>query len=453
LQPESQRTITRRLFALAWPIIGVNLLQVLALAIDTIMVGHLEDSETLLTSLSFATQVIFLLLVVMMGLTIGTVATVARAYGARDTARVNHVLLQSTQLTIVVGVSVGIVGNLFAPQILTLLGASPDALAGGLAFLRPMLAGTVFWYLVILYAAIMRGVGNTRIPLLVSLLTTAINTGVNYLLIYGKLGFPALGIQGAAIGTVTAQLVGALLLGSILRRGMVANLSLPLRFARIDRELARQLARIGTPAALDMLVLNASFLSIVGMLGRIDELAVAAHGIGLRIQALAFVPGLAISQATAALVGQALGRGTSDEARQVMRASILLCTAIMTALALILVFSAHPIVALFAVPPETPLHDFSVMWLRMLGYSMPLAGWQIAMVGLLQGAGATRLSLRINLLSTLFFQIPVSAILGFALGLGAFGVWLAFPLSFVLRIVLTDRAYRGGTWAKVGVHA
>jgi putative MATE family efflux protein len=431
--------------------IGVNLLQVLALAIDTIMVGHLDNS--LLTSLSYATQVIFLLLVVMMGLTIGTVATVARAYGARDTARVNHVLLQGTMLTILVGVGVGIVGNLFAPQILLLLEASPEALASGLEFLRPMLAGTVFWYLVILYGAVMRGVGNTRIPFLVALLTTALNTGINYLLIYGKYGFPALGIQGAALGTVISQFVGAVLLGSILRRGMVADLRLPLRVERIDRVLARQLARIGAPAALDMLVLNASFLSIVGMLGRIDGLAVAAHGVGLRIQALAFVPGLAISQATSALVGQALGAGNSDQARQVMRASILLCTAIMTALALILVIWAQPIVALFDVPANTPLSDFAVTWIQLLGYSMPLAGWQIAMGGLLQGAGATQASLRINLIGTLLFQIPASAILGFAVGMGAFGVWLAFPLSFVLRIWLTDRAYRSNVWDKVGVHA
>lgn len=453
MQPVSQQDITRRLFALAAPIIGVNLLQVLALAIDTIMVGHLENAETLLSSLSYGINVIFLLLVVMMGLTIGTVATVARAHGAGDTARVNHVLLQATMLTVIVGVAVGVIGNLLAPQLMMLLGASPDALAGGLAFLRPMLAGTVFSYLVILYAAIMRGVGNTRIPFLVSLLTTTINIGVNYLLIYGKLGFPALGVQGAAIGTVSAQFVGALLLGIILRRGMVGHLTLPLRIERIDRELARQLGRIGTPAALDMLVFNASFFTIVGMLGRIDELAVAAHGIGLRIQSLAFVPGLAISQATSALVGQSLGGGNSEQARQVMRASILLCTAIMTVLALILVFWAQPIVALFDVPANTPLSDYSVMWIRMLGYSMPLAGWQISMAGLLMGAGATRVSLRINLLGTLLFQIPGSFILGFPLGLGAFGVWLAFPLSFVLRIWLTDRAYRSGTWAKLGVHA
>jgi putative MATE family efflux protein len=452
LQTTSQRTITRRLTALAMPVIGINVLQVMVLVVDTIMLGHLENAETLLTSLSYAAQVIFLLMVAMMGLTIGTVATVARAYGAKDGARVNRVLLQSTMLTVLVSVFVAAFGNLIAPWLMLALGASPETLSAGLEFLRPMLAGVVFNYLMILYAAVMRGVGNTRVPFLVSLLTTSLNIGFNYLLIYGKLGFPALGIQGAALGTIAAQFAGVMVQGWILRRGLVGGLVLPLRIERIDGALARQLVRIGTPAALDMLVLNAGLLLIVSMLGRIDEVAVAAHGIGLRIQSLAFVPGLAISQATAAMVGQALGAGSVDQARQVLRGSLLLCTALMTALALILIFLARPIVTLFDVRADTPLAEYTVMWIRLLGYGMPLAGWQIAVGGLLQGAGATGLSLRINVYATLF-QVPASAVLGFALGLGVFGVWLAFPLSFLLRVWLVQRAYRKNTWARVGVHA
>jgi putative MATE family efflux protein len=349
-------------------------------------------------------------------------------------------------------VGVGAFGNLFAPQRLLLLGARPEALAAGLEFLRPMLAGTVFYYLGILYTGVMRGVGNTRVPFLVALLTTALNVGINYLLIYGELGFPALGIQGAALGTVIAQLVGALILGTILHRGVIEGLVLRLRIERIDRALARELVRIGTPAALDMLVLNASFFTIMGMLNRIGEITVSAHVIGMRIQSIAVVPGLAIAQATAAMVGQALGAGSVDRARQVLRGSILLCTVIMTALALILIFLARPIVSLFNVPPDTPLSDYAVTWIRLLGYGMPLAGWHTAVTGLLQGSGATRASLRINVWAAVF-QIPASFVLGFTLGLGAFGVWLAFPLSFVLRVWLVQRAYRGNTWARVGLHA
>ena len=448
-----RKTIPRRLFDLAAPIIGLNVLTVLALAIDTAMIGRLENAGTLLTALGFATQIVFLLMVLMIGLTVGTVAMVARAHGAGERGRVDHVLSQSTVLTALLGLGVAVAGNLSAPLLLRAMGASDEALQSGLVYLRPLLSGTMFLYLMLLYSAVMRGVGNTRLPFIVALFTTALNVVLNVLLIYGKLGFPALGIQGAALSTLVSQMVGALILGIFLHRGVVDGVRLSLRLRRIDRELARELFRVGAPAAMDMLLLNLGFLSILGMLGRIDQVAVAAHGIGLRIQSLAFVPGLSVSQATGAMVGQALGAGSVDDARQVLRASVRLCLTIMSALALIIVFAAYPIVSIFDVQPGSALESYTVTWIRLLGYGMPAAGWYIALTGLLQGAGATHISLRINLYTTLLIQIPLAALLGFTFDLGAFGVWLSFPFVLLLKAYLCHRAYLGNTWAKTGLHA
>lgn len=449
----SLKTIPRRLFDLAAPIIGLNVLTVLALAIDTAMIGRLENAGTLLTALGFATQLVFLLMVIMIGLTVGTVAMVARAHGAGMRERVDHVLSQSTMLTTLIGLAVAVAGTLCAPLLLRAMGASDEAMESGMVYLRPLLGGTVFLYLMLLYSAVMRGVGNTRLPFIVALFTTALNVALNTVLIYGKLGFPALGIQGAALATLASQMTGALILGIALQRGVVDGVRLSLRLRRIDRDLARELFRVGAPASLDMLLLNAGFLSILGMLGRIDQMAVAAHGIGLRIQSLAFVPGLGVSQATGAMVGQALGAGSVEDARAVLRASVRLCVAIMSALALIILFAAHPIVSIFDVQPGSALEDYTVTWIRILGYGMPAAGWHIALAGLLQGAGATHLSLRINLYTTLLIQIPLAALLGFTFDLGAFGVWLSIPFTLLLKAYLCHRAYRGNTWAKVGLHA
>lgn len=439
-----------RLASLAWPIIGINVLTVLALAVDTAMCGRLPDAETALTGLGFATQMSFLLMVAMIGLTVGTVATVARAYGGGHTGRINHVLLQSTQLTLILGVIVAILGNAVASPILVLLGASPDNLGAALEYLRPMLAGAAFYYLNILYAAVCRGVGNTRLAFGVSVLQNLLNFVFNYGLILGHYGLPALGVRGAAIGTVASHIISSLVMVWLLRRGTLEVIRMPLKPAPIDRELARSLVRIGSPAALDMIVLNAAFLSIVGMLGRIDELAVAAHGIGLRIQALAFVPGMSISQATGAMVGQALGRSDVGEANAVIKASIVMCTAVMSVLALTIIAGAYDIVALFDVAPGTPLASLTVLWMKLLGYGLPIVGAHITFAGMLQGAGATRTSLRINVLGTLALQIPLSWLLGFPLGLGEFGVWIAFPLSFIFKAALGAWYWREGSWAKTG---
>ena len=442
-------SVSRRLLNLAMPVIGLNVLNVLALTVDTAMLGRIPEAEVALTALGFSAQILFLLMVAMWGLTVGSVALVARAHGAGKPERVNHILVQSTQLTVLLSAVVAVVGNLLAEPLLLLLGAGPESVAAGLDYLRILLVGVVFSYLNILYAAVMRGVGNTMLPFFVALLMNLLNFGLNYGLILGNYGLPALGIQGAAIGTLVAQAVAAVVMVVLIRRGAIPGLSLPLRIRPIDRPLARSLFDIGAPTALDVIVFNAGFLSIIGMLGRIDEVAVAAHGVGLRVQALAFVPGMSIGQATGAMVGNALGANNPEEARAVARSAQKLCMVIMTGLGLVFIAGAAPMLQVFDIQPGTALAGYSITWIRLLGLCMPAVALYIALGGVFQGAGQTRIPLRINIIATVA-QIPMSALLGFGLAMGAFGVWFAFPLALAMKSVMGVIVYRQDRWAKVG---
>jgi putative MATE family efflux protein len=444
------RAIFRRLFDLAMPIVGLNVLSVLTLAVDTAMCGRLVDAEEALTALGFAGQLIFLLMVVMLGLTVGTVAFIARAHGAGGTERVNHVLHQSILLTYLVSIAVAIVGNMGAGVAMGWLGADPEVNELGVGYLRPLLTFTVFFYLNMLFAAALRAVGNTMLPFTIALFSNLLNIILNYGLILGRLGLPEMGVRGAAWGTVISQAVAVILMVLILRRDAVYGVRARLHLAPIDRPLANDLFRVGGPAALDMLVLNVAFLSVVGMLARVAQVAVAAHGIGLRIQSLAFVPGFGVSQAIGAMVGNALGAGDAREARHVVRGGMLLSTAIMTVTGLAIVLGAEPIVAIFDVDPATELGRYSMIWMRVLGLGMPIVGVHIALIGMLRGAGATNTSLRINIVGTMLIQVPLSWFLGFVVGWGAFGIWIAVPVSFLVRMCLGILAYRKGSWARAG---
>jgi putative MATE family efflux protein len=273
---------------------------------------------------------------------------------------------------------------------------------------------------------------------------------LNYGLILGRLGLPELGVRGAAWGTVASQAVGVVLIVLILQRDMVPGVRARVGFARVDGPLARDLFRIGAPAALDMLVLNVAFLSIVGMLARVAQVAVAAHGIGLRIQSLAFVPGLGVAQAIGAMVGNALGGDRVDEARQVVRSGVVLSTGIMSVIGLSIIVGAAPLIAIFDVQAGTELGQYSILWMRVLGWGMPVVGVHIALIGMLRGSGATNTSLLINIVGTVIVQVPLSWFLGFVLDWGAFGIWIAVPISFVVRMGLGVLAYRRGDWAQVG---
>ena len=444
------RAIFRRLFDLAMPIVGLNVLSVLTLAVDTAMCGRLVDAEEALTALGFAGQLIFLLMVAMLGLTVGTVAFIARAHGAGGSERINHVLHQSILLTYAVSIAVAIVGNLGAGVAMEWLGADATVRDLAVGYLRPLLTFTVFFYLNMLFAAALRAVGNTMLPFMIALVSNLLNIVLNYGLILGRLGLPAMGVRGAAWGTVVAQAVAVVLMVIILRRDVVHGVRARIHLARIDRPLANDLFRVGAPAALDMLILNVAFLSVVGMLARVAQVAVAAHGIGLRVQSLAFVPGLGVSQAIGAMVGNALGAGNVREARQVVHGGMILSTAIMTVLGLSIVFGAEPIIAIFDVDPATELGRYSVLWMQVLGWGMPIVGIHIALIGMLRGAGATNTSLMINIVGTVIIQVPLSWFLGFVVGWGAFGIWVALPISFVVRLGLGILAYRQGAWARAG---
>jgi putative MATE family efflux protein len=272
------KSIPRQLWSLAAPIIGINVLNVLMLAVDAALCGRLPDRDHTLAALGLSVQVVFLLMVAMLGLLVGTVALVARAYGGGDRDRVNHLLVQGTMLTFSVGLVVAVIGAFAARAILVVLGASDAAADIGADYLRPLMIGTPFWYLTLLYTGVLRGVGNTRIPFYCAIVANVINAVLNYSLVLGHFGMPSLGVRGSALGTVTAQLINLVILVVVLRRGTIANLRLPLRLVRIDRRLAAELFRIGWPAALDMLILNAGFLTALGMLARIDEVTVAATG-------------------------------------------------------------------------------------------------------------------------------------------------------------------------------
>ena len=136
-------------------------------------------------------------------------------------------------------------------------------------------------------------------------------------------------------------------------------------------------------------------------------------------------------------------RGMSDYARGLA----------ITALGVLIIVLAAPLIALFGAQPGSPLGELTWTWMSLLALGMPLVGAHFAFVGLFQGSGATNTGLTINALTVFFFQIPLSLVLGPLLGLGPLGIWIAFPASYALKLVLEVVAYRRDGWIKLGIHA
>lgn len=445
--------IVSRVLRLALPVVALNVLGMLTLFVDTLFVSRLEESEPALIALSLAAQVVFLAQVPMLGLGMGSAVLVSRAFGAGELDRVAQLTRQSLQTTFAAGGAMAIFAPPLLPPLLRTLGAEGEALELALGYLTPLIFGVVLYFTQLLSFALFRSTGNTLVPFYVGLVVNALNVFLNAVLIFGLFGAPRLGVIGAAYGTLTSQAVGVSLTLALFARGALGGAKVPLRPAPVDREFAGDLVRLGAPAALDLLLVNLSFLSMLFFLGTLDARAVAAHGIGQRVQSLAFVPGLGIAQAVGALVGNALGAHDVKEARAVTRAGVALASGTMAVIGLSIAFARGIVAQAFELEPGSALYEYTTLWMLILGISLPLVGANVGLVGALRGAGATTSSFAINVVGTLAFQIPLQALFAFTLGWGVPGVWLAFPAAYALRVCLAIFVYRRGRWERVGLAA
>ena len=433
--------VRRSILDLAWPVIIANSLQVLAGTVDLIMVGRLGVAD--IDALGAGVNLVFFSTTVMIGVSAGTIALVARAFGAKNPREADHFLLQSLIAGVLVSIPVVVAGILFAPVIVAPFSPTPEVQELAASFVSTIFVSTPFLFIIFLSTAALRAAGDAKTPLILGVVENLINFAINYTLIFGNFGFPALGVHGAAIGTSIAYFTGAILYLGIFadhRRGIGIRWEKPF----VNWVTIRRILRVGVPAAAEQFAFQIGLLIWIVMVVGFGQDAVAAHQIGLRIQSFVFMPGLGLSIASSALVGQNLGAQKPGSAELSAREATKLSILIMGVIA-VFNFIFAPFVAYAFVGPGTA-HDLSVTFIRVHATSIPAIGMFFTLSGSLRGAGDTKWPLYASLLGTYLIRLPLSAVLGYTLGLGVIGVWIALPVEYYLRSVIIVQRFNGGAW-------
>jgi putative MATE family efflux protein len=428
------------------------LTQIAMLIIDGLMCGHIPDRGLSLTALGFGVQIWFLLIVPASALGVGTVALVSRAHGAQDSDRVNVVIAQSAQIALVIGIVLGITSALAGESLCSFLGASPPVAAKGAAYLQMLTLGFPAIFLAEgCISAALRAVGTPRIPFLCGLAGNAINVVLVYGLAFGHLGMPELGLAGAGLATAISMTANVVLQAIAIRAGVSPGMKLRVRVAAIDREMIGQIVRVGVPAFFEQVSFYGSMTTLVWVLARVDETSVAANAVGSRVAAFLMTPVFALSMATATLSGKALGASSPDDARRVLRIAVIAAVIIMLPIAVATWFGSHLITAAYDIAPGSQFETFAIQYLHIIAFAIVLQGVMLAFEGLLEGAGASRTVMKINLTANLGLRVTLALILGLCTSYGAFGVWLSWPAALLVQLPLAFIAYRRGAWAKTGL--
>jgi putative MATE family efflux protein len=436
----------RTTWTLAWPVIIAFSLESVVGLIDALMVGRLGADAV--AAVGVGVHLLSALNVAMFAAGTGALAIVARHVGAGERAAAEHALRQAILTAFALGVLTVVPVLLWTRELVALFRVEPAVVEAAVPFVRWVILAVPPDAVVFTVAASLRAAGDTRTPLAMGVIVGAVNLVVAYVLIFGALGMPALGVTGAALGTVTAFTVGAVLGIVLLRRGGLA-LQVRWRGTRVDRAAIVRVLRVGYPSALEHVLMQVGFLTYMVFAAHYGTAGVAAYFIGVRILALSFLPGLGFGAAAGALVGQALGARRPDEAARSGWISTGLSIAFMTAGGLVLYVLAEPVARLFVA--DEGVVAATVPFIRVLAAAQPLMAIDFTLGGALKGAGDTRFPLVVALLAFYACRLGTSYVVAFVLDWPLVWLWMALIGDYVVRAALKGWRFRSGAWARVRV--
>ncbi len=487
----------REIWRLAWPVILSQVLASAVSLVDIAMLGRLGSSS--LAAVGYVTQIFLLSQAVLFAIGVAGVALMSRAIGAGDLARARTTLMSCLGISMAVAVVLTTV-VLSAPRaLLGLLNAKPDVIETALPYLRYSMAATLLFAISITLECGFRARRDTRTPLLVAVVVTAVKTAMNYALIFGPFGLPKLGLAGAGIATLVAQAVAVALLATAtrshdprrspaaryagdaaqssehgpvsvpqpsgdsmsslatrddevagLRAGasassmsLAARLWLATRGGVPSRANLREVGRIAAPAVLERLVLNLALLDYFRMLGDYGSGAIAAYTVGVRMMSFSWIPGIGFAAAAATMVGHELGAADPRAAVRAGWRAARFAVAVSILLGVVFAFGRGPLARIFT-------NDASVLaelgpFMLTLALTQPLLGLHFTLSGALRGAGDTVSPLLAAAIGNWAFRVPLAWAFSHA-GLPIIWMWVALVFDHVARVAIVSIVFARGRW-------
>ncbi len=441
--------LNKTVLSIAAPAVVELVLTSLTQLADTIMVGKLGAYA--IAAVGITNQPRFVMLAVFIAFNVGSTALVARFRGQGNKPDAETVAAQTIMLTLAVGLALTVPGILLARQMVLFMGAGPDTVEASTTYFSIIMAGFVPTVLPLAVSALLRGVGDTKTSMRYNLTANLVNIVFNYLLIYGKFGFPRLGVAGAAIATVIGHCAACVIALRALfsakariRGAEFIRFRLTRAMFRPNPAMLGRITRIGLPSAGEQLAMRVGLLVFTKTVTSLGTLTFAAHQIVLTVLNMSFVNGQAFGMAAASLTGQALGREEPDAAKASAAACQRMGALISTLMGLGMFAFRGGLVRLFSAEPAVIELGASIMILAAA--IQPFQSSFQIYSGALRGAGDSlypAISLTIGILG---IRPALSYLLVHSFGMGLVGAWLALSVDQITRFFLILMHFRRGRW-------
>lgn len=421
----------------------------LAGLIDSLMVSSLGADAV--AAVGLTTQPKFVGLAVFIAMNVSISALVARRFGENRRRDANSILCTAMLLVIALSVIISIVCVIFASPIMRLCGSSPETHDGAVIYYQIIMGGMIFNCVQMAINSALRGAGNTTITMRTNITSSAVNIFFNYLLIGGNLGFPALGIAGAAIATVLGTVVASVMsVISIMRPDFFVSIPYIIR-ERILPSLdgLKNIIKIGYSVFIEQILLRVGFMMTALMAAHQGTAAMAAHQVGMNIMSLSFAFGDGLQVAAVALIGRSLGERKPEKAKEYGSACQMIGGIISLVLAVLYFFGAKFLMGLFFDEPEIVSIGVQIMYIIIVVVLFQIR--QVIYMGSLRGAGDTFYTAVVSTISVTIIRTGVSYLCCYTLGWGINGIWMGVVGDQVARYILTAIRFKAGKWMNIKI--
>jgi putative MATE family efflux protein len=436
-------SLNRAILLLAIPMVLEMVLESLFAVVDVFWVGHLGANAV--ATVGLTESLLLMVFAIGMGVSLSTTAMVARRIGEKDPEDAAVAGVQAIFLGLTVSIAIGVPCLFFAPNLLRLMGASPEIVSLGGGYARIALGGSGVVLMLFLNNAIFRGAGDAAIAMRLLWVSNIINLILDPCLIFGLGPFPHLGVTGAALATFTGRGIGVIYQFYRLLRG-TERIHILVRQIRLNLGVLLRLARVSLTGVIQFAIAQASWIGLVRIVSMFGADAVAGYTIAIRIMIFAILPSWGLSNAAATLVGQNLGARQPERAETSVWRTGLYNMLFLGSLGVVFILFANPIVRIFTSDPA--IVSLAASALRILSCGNIGYAYGMVMLQAFNGAGDTITPTVVNFFGFWLFEIPLAYWLAISERLHSRGVFLSIVIAEAFIASASIILFRRGKWKR-----
>lgn len=439
----------KKSFIVAWPAVLESFFVAIVGIVDSMMVSRL--GEYAVAAVGLTIQPKFLGLIFFIAINIAVSSLVARRKGENNKEGANRILMTAILLTIIGCIVITTLALIFADPIIHFAGSKPDTHDSAVAYFQIIMGGIIFNVISLVINAAQRGSGNTRIAMTTNLTSNLVNICLNYLLIEGHFGFPALGIKGAAIATVIGTIIACIMsVASLFRKKSFVQVAYMFKEKiKPSFEALKQIFKLASNVFIEQVFLRIGFMSVSIMTAQLGTRAFAVQQVGMNIMSLSFSFGDGMQVAAVTLIGQSLGQKNPELAKKYGGICQRMGNVISIILSIAYLFGGRWFYSMFFT--ETESLDLGAVIMRIMVIIVLMQVAQVIYMGCLRGAGDVKFTTITSMISVAVIRPLTSYLFAYTLGFGIIGIWFGVICDQLLRLILTTWRFRSGKWTTIKI--